>query len=34
MSRLLTIILQIFLVTVSARLVYLAIQDIRENGLN
>ena len=34
MSRFLTILVQIALVSVSIRLVYLAIQDLKENGLN
>jgi hypothetical protein len=34
MSRLLTTIVQLILLVVSARLVYLLIQDLKENGLN
>jgi hypothetical protein len=34
MSRLLTTIVQIVLVVVSARLIYLVVQDLKENGLN
>jgi|694.fasta_scaffold31711_6 hypothetical protein len=34
MSRLLTTIVQLILLVVSARLVYLVIQDLKENGLN
>jgi hypothetical protein len=34
MSRVLTTIVQIALFLVSARLVYLVVQDLKENGLN
>jgi hypothetical protein len=34
MSRLITTIVQLMLLTVTAKLVYLMIQDIKENGLN
>jgi hypothetical protein len=34
MSRLLTTIVQIVLVVVSAKLIYLVVQDLKENGLN
>jgi hypothetical protein len=34
MSRLITTIVQLILLTVTAKLVYLMIQDIKENGLN
>jgi hypothetical protein len=34
MSRLITTIVQLILFTVTAKLVYLMFQDIKENGLN